>query len=85
MSTPYSLQDTGTNWLVDMQTDSRGCDCPLCLHTYQLSSALFPTKIDTLSSKYLSPPVGLVKGKTSQNTFLTIPQSRWVCHIEGKD
>ena len=34
-------------WLVDVQTDSRGCDCPLGLHTYQLSTALIPTKIDT--------------------------------------
>ncbi len=68
-----------------MQTDSRGCDCPLGLHTNLLSTALFPTKIDDLSSKYLSPPVGFVKGKTSRKTFLTIPPTRWVCHIAGKD
>ena len=48
-------------------------------------TALFVTNIDALFSKYFTPPVGLVKGKTSKETFLTIPQSRWVCHISGKD
>jgi len=26
-----------------------------------------------------------VKGKASRKTFLTIPPTRWVCHIAGKD
>ncbi len=35
------------------------------------------------SHRYLTSPVGLVKGN-SWKTFLTIPWSRWVCHIAGK-